>query len=368
MAKRLKLRISRVFLSFQSCRSKDPSDLPENPQPVIFRLSTVIPKTIGIDVPASTAFPNPFPPTQSSSKYHHSSLRRHVSGALVSVGCGCRSRTATSCRYYVDSSDDNIRSPDYKWKRDGKWHVVARVHEEAPRRKIYSSSLSGDSDDETSPKSVQPLTKMEKKKPKKKQMSKKSKLRLRSRISTSSDSGWFSSGREENDDEENGTLVSTSRSLSTDSSSEFYPNLDARREPPSVMNGQRRHKKKNNMRREKHNALRCNGGTAPRKATRTGCPSPDTESPARLSVFRRMIPCVMEGKVRESYAVVKKSKDPYEDFKRSMLEMILEKQMFEAKDLEQLLQCFLSLNSRQHHGVIVEAFSEIWESLFCRVG
>nr|POE92522.1 transcription repressor ofp7 [Quercus suber] len=70
-------------------------------------------------------------------------------------------------------------------------------------------------------------------------------------------------------------------------------------------------------------------------------------------------------KVRESYAVVKKTENPYEDFKRSMLEMILEKQMFETKDLEELLHCFLSLNSRVHHGVIVEAFSEIWEILFC---
>ena len=71
------------------------------------------------------------------------------------------------------------------------------------------------------------------------------------------------------------------------------------------------------------------------------------------------------GKVRESYAVVKKTENPYEDFKRSMLEMILEKQMFETTDLEELLHCFLSLNSRVHHGVIVEAFSEIWEILFC---
>ena len=70
------------------------------------------------------------------------------------------------------------------------------------------------------------------------------------------------------------------------------------------------------------------------------------------------------GKVRESYAVVKKTENPYEDFKRSMLEMILEKQMFETTDLEELLHCFLSLNSRVHHGVIVEAFSEIWEILF----
>lgn len=81
-------------------------------------------------------------------------------------------------------------------------------------------------------------------------------------------------------------------------------------------------------------------------------------------MFKKLIPCTVEGKVRDSFAIVKKSDDPYEDFKRSMIEMILEKQMFEEKDLEQLLQCFLSLNSRHYHGIIVEAFADIWEAMF----
>lgn len=68
--------------------------------------------------------------------------------------------------------------------------------------------------------------------------------------------------------------------------------------------------------------------------------------------------------MRDSFAVVKKSEDPYEDFKRSMMDMIWEKQMFEEGDLEQLLQCFLSLNSPRHHKVIVDAFAEIWNAMF----
>ncbi|KAI7980115.1 Transcription repressor OFP7 [Camellia lanceoleosa] len=75
------------------------------------------------------------------------------------------------------------------------------------------------------------------------------------------------------------------------------------------------------------------------------------ESPMRLS------------RLKESF-VVKKSEDPYEDFKRSMIKMILEKQMFEVRDLEQLLVCFLSLNSHHHYRVIVEAFSDIWKDCF----
>lgn len=66
----------------------------------------------------------------------------------------------------------------------------------------------------------------------------------------------------------------------------------------------------------------------------------------------------------ESFAVVKKSDDPYEDFRTSMVEMIVERQIFAAADLQQLLQCFLSLNSRQHHRVIVQVFLEIYATLF----
>lgn len=72
----------------------------------------------------------------------------------------------------------------------------------------------------------------------------------------------------------------------------------------------------------------------------------------------------LEGKVKDSFAVVKRSSDPYNDFRTSMVEMIIERQIFGGKDLEDLLQCFLSLNSQCHHRVIVEVFTEIWETLF----
>ncbi|KAL4304256.1 hypothetical protein GQ457_10G000500 [Hibiscus cannabinus] len=71
-----------------------------------------------------------------------------------------------------------------------------------------------------------------------------------------------------------------------------------------------------------------------------------------------------KNKVRESFAVVKRSSDPYNDFRTSMVEMIVERQMFGAEELEQLLQCFLSLNSHRHHRIIIEVFTEIWETLF----
>ncbi|KAK1417323.1 hypothetical protein QVD17_26450 [Tagetes erecta] len=68
--------------------------------------------------------------------------------------------------------------------------------------------------------------------------------------------------------------------------------------------------------------------------------------------------------VKDSVAVVKKSSDPHEDFRVSMLEMIVERQILGVKDLENLLQCFLSLNSEEHHEIICEVFTEIWDTLF----
>ncbi|KAJ8527940.1 hypothetical protein K7X08_015391 [Anisodus acutangulus] len=70
------------------------------------------------------------------------------------------------------------------------------------------------------------------------------------------------------------------------------------------------------------------------------------------------------GGVKGSLAVVKKSSNPYNDFRNSMLEMIMENQIFAAKDLENLLESFLKLNSQHHHGVIIDVFTEICEALF----
>ncbi|KAI7993062.1 Transcription repressor OFP7 [Camellia lanceoleosa] len=93
--------------------------------------------------------------------------------------------------------------------------------------------------------------------------------------------------------------------------------------------------------------------------------SPEIDLPVRLLGLKKLIlSFAAEGKVKENFTVVKKSEDPYEDFKRSMMEMILKKQMFEARDLEQLLERFLSLNSHHHYRVIVEAFTDIWKAFF----
>ncbi|KAK9723678.1 hypothetical protein RND81_05G017400 [Saponaria officinalis] len=67
--------------------------------------------------------------------------------------------------------------------------------------------------------------------------------------------------------------------------------------------------------------------------------------------------------ISESYAVVKSSYDPQRDFKESMVEMILENNLTAAKDLEDLLACYLSLNSDEYHEVIIKVFKQIWIDL-----
>lgn len=67
---------------------------------------------------------------------------------------------------------------------------------------------------------------------------------------------------------------------------------------------------------------------------------------------------------KEGVAVEKDSDDPYLDFRHSMLQMILENEIYSKQDLRELLNCFLQLNSPHHHGVIVRAFTEIWNGVF----
>lgn len=66
------------------------------------------------------------------------------------------------------------------------------------------------------------------------------------------------------------------------------------------------------------------------------------------------------GGVSESVAVVKSSKDPWRDFRESMVEMIVENNIRASKDLEELLACYLSLNSDEYHDLIVNVFKQIW--------
>ncbi|KAL4568928.1 hypothetical protein LXL04_024549 [Taraxacum kok-saghyz] len=348
MAK-FKLRI------FQSCRSKDPSSLPEHPVPAFQRHNI-----FAGDSPPTTT------PPPSKQQAHRSSFKSHVSSAF---GCGSKSGDQSDSEYF-------------QWQEDEQWHVVAKIYDvESPRRKIYNSSVSGgDTDDDRFPLPLLPLPPVDKKKRRRGRRAKINRLR---NISTSSgDSGLFSSeysiqevcevealgdGGGDGEEDETETLISSSRSFSTDSSTDFNPQLETIREcaPISLSHRHKLNKKRiSSSKRNSRGHGNSGGGMMMMMCRGSSGMSPEWGSPARLSVFKKLIPCKVEGKMKESFAVVKRSEDPFDDFKRSMMEMIMEKQMFEETDLEQLLQCFLSLNSRFHHGVIVEAFSEIWDTMF----
>ncbi|KAI4386748.1 hypothetical protein MLD38_004655 [Melastoma candidum] len=92
----------------------------------------------------------------------------------------------------------------------------------------------------------------------------------------------------------------------------------------------------------------------------------EVEFEARLSsVGRRW--CLGDDtttKVRESYAVVKRTEDPYGEFRRSMMEMVTEKEIYEEEGLQELVRCLLMLNGREHHGIILQAFAEVCDALF----
>lgn len=58
--------------------------------------------------------------------------------------------------------------------------------------------------------------------------------------------------------------------------------------------------------------------------------------------------------------MVKASAEPARDFRESMVEMVVGNGMRSPEDLLELLECYLSLNAREHHGVIMEAFRGVW--------
>ncbi|KAK9062431.1 hypothetical protein SSX86_019617 [Deinandra increscens subsp. villosa] len=62
-------------------------------------------------------------------------------------------------------------------------------------------------------------------------------------------------------------------------------------------------------------------------------------------------------------AVEKDSSDPYVDFRDSMVQMIMEREIYGKDDLQELLNCFLQLNSPYYHAIILGAFTEIWINL-----
>ncbi|KAL1292455.1 hypothetical protein HN51_060889 [Arachis hypogaea] len=62
----------------------------------------------------------------------------------------------------------------------------------------------------------------------------------------------------------------------------------------------------------------------------------------------------------DSFAVVKCSMDPQQDFRDSMMEMIVQRKISRPEEMEELLACYLTLNSSEYHDIIIKVFREVW--------
>ncbi|WVZ68056.1 hypothetical protein U9M48_017046 [Paspalum notatum var. saurae] len=97
-----------------------------------------------------------------------------------------------------------------------------------------------------------------------------------------------------------------------------------------------------------------------RRRRRAGVPAREEQEEEQLAEYGRRV-------ARESVAVAVDSAEPYEDFRESMVQMVVEKEIYAWDDLNDLLHQFLSLNSPRHHPLILHAFADLWtrNGLFC---
>ncbi|EEE62775.1 hypothetical protein OsJ_17578 [Oryza sativa Japonica Group] len=171
-------------------------------------------------------------------------------------------------------------------------------------------------------------------------------------FTTSDDDGEGADGDDDDDDNDGTEAFFSSRSLVSSDSSGFYACSSKQQLLP--------HKSKANRHRH-HRRHRQQKPTTTRRRRRraSGCVD-DACSVRDAAAFRPLVSTTAEEEVRKGLAVVKRSSDPYGDFRESMAEMIVERQVFAAAELERLLRSYLSLNPPRLHPVILQAFSDIW--------
>ncbi|KAG0458496.1 hypothetical protein HPP92_023323 [Vanilla planifolia] len=319
MARRCGIRL------FDSCISKD---------------DTAQSQILHLPAPADP-FPLPPPPP-------HIRLAPVVS----SSGFCCR-RPARRPNLGVSADFEDLprarETPVYLWRKEEKWHVVscggftpstASAVAASPRHKIDSDG--SDTGIVLPPAAALPndrrrrevaLRQRRRNQRKKPQPN----FRLRSRqlgSSSSADANCLFSSEEEGEEdsveeeEEEDLLISSKSNSTTDSS---FDQTELRRLKAAVVDR-----------------------------------TPPDSSPwmKRKPRFQDVGASEVDGVTSKSLAVVKQSEDPRADFRQSMAEMVVEKGIYDVADLEELLHCFLSLNSEHHHRSIVAAFQDVWEAIF----
>ncbi|KAE9602941.1 hypothetical protein Lal_00050072 [Lupinus albus] len=81
---------------------------------------------------------------------------------------------------------------------------------------------------------------------------------------------------------------------------------------------------------------------------------------ARLKMKKKEETLKGKSSLDHSFAVVKCSFDPRRDFRDSMIEMIMEKKINKPEEMEELLACYLTLNSSEYHDLIIKVFKQVW--------
>ncbi|XP_027092786.1 uncharacterized protein [Coffea arabica] len=337
MTKPFKLRLH--LPSFQLCRSRKSSTNSANsPSPVTRAFTSTTPKAFDI------AYPSPAPPPSTPI---HLFCKRNISSKILPISL--ETIEPLPCTNTHAESSCNVESPGYRHNNS--------------LQKLYNSPEASDEFDQ----SAWPFASFNAENSNNEgnhRVKDQSAATSFSVSISSADSGWFSSEEGDDPNDESEGLLSTCSSL--ESSCDFgHPVKTPSTRKPKNGNVTRKRKKNGKVRKLKRYVSNTwKDGEKIKLATTSTMPPLESDSSATKTVLGRLLPCGVDGKVNESYAIVKKSADPFDDFKMSMLEMILEKEMSEPEELEKLLMCFLSLNSKEHHGVIVAAFTEVWEELF----
>lgn len=323
MTKPFKLRLH--LPSFQLCRSISSSvvaNIPSSNPPLL----PVNPKPLDIAYPKSPA-PPPSSPNESSGK-------RNVASEMI-IPIGLESEGSRSPAYEHDETFQKLyNSPEVSLEFDERieFPTASNVEKSNKEGSMWAKDQSG--------------------------------ISFTWSVS-SADSGWFSSEDDEDDNEDGSEGQLSCCSSFNSSSCEFdHPVKSPIDHKSTNGNGSEMNNREGKIRRlRSYVSNSWKDGEKIKLATATTLPA-ESDSSGKKTVLGRLLPCVVDGKVNESYAIMKKSADPFEDFKMSMMEMIQEKQISEPEDLEKLLTCFLSLNAKDHHAVIVAAFTEVWEELY----
>ncbi|KAM7265462.1 hypothetical protein ACFE04_003145 [Oxalis oulophora] len=178
-----------------------------------------------------------------------------------------------------------------------------------------------------------------------------------------------------NDDEDNIVIKVDEKSMSSNSGYELPPIITKKTKQLVVVGVRKSFSNNSNsnttgvkLRVNSPRIIRYGQGQGQRQGQRQGRTKASASASASASTSTSISTSTSTSKLRRrnssssssSFAVVKCSYDPHRDFKESMLEMIVHNNIRASKDLEDLLACYLSLNSHQYHHLIIQVFKQIW--------